>query len=122
MRVTTEVSSYVEGWMARGDALESLRKERCARLQLWARLVSDTLVRMGAIRVVLFGSAASGKVHPSSDLDIAVQGIAPERHVQAIIAAEDSVKENVRVDLILIEEANASLLKSIGRGTVLFES
>jgi predicted nucleotidyltransferase len=37
------------------------------------------LKQFGATEVYLFGSWATGKAHPDSDLDLAVSGIQPER-------------------------------------------
>jgi predicted nucleotidyltransferase len=50
--------------------------------------VVDALVRMGATKVLLFGSALD---HPdrAKDIDLAVEGIPPERILDADVAVMD---------------------------------
>jgi predicted nucleotidyltransferase len=49
--------------------------------------IVDVLVRQfGAIRIILFGSLARGRFAPDSDIDLAVEGIAPEHYFAALAA------------------------------------
>jgi len=71
--------------------------ERCA-----------TLLRgqFGARRVVLFGSAAGDAPwHSRSDLDLAVEGLPPEKHWQALNACYELLPPELTLDLIPLESA-----------------
>jgi predicted nucleotidyltransferase len=45
------------------------------------------LKKAGAREVYIFGSAATGKIHEHSDLDLAVSGLLPERFFRAMAQA-----------------------------------
>jgi predicted nucleotidyltransferase len=66
------------------------------------------LVReFGASRVYLFGSLArEGRFHERSDMDLAVEGIAPERFFKAWAAA--GAHSNVPVELVDLDEVGDS--------------
>jgi predicted nucleotidyltransferase len=65
-----------------------------------ARALRD---RLGVSRVVLFGSAARGELHESSDVDIAVWGLPDGAEAEA----EDIVREHLglRADIVRMEAA-----------------
>lgn len=50
---------------------------------------AEALREQGATEVYLFGSAASGRLRGSSDIDLAVSGLPPERFFRAIGVAAD---------------------------------
>jgi predicted nucleotidyltransferase len=54
--------------------------------------VVDALVRMGATKVVLFGSALEQPAR-ANDVDLAVEGIPPERILDADVAVMDILQE-----------------------------
>lgn len=71
--------------------------ERCA-----------TLLReqFGARRVILFGSTAGDAPwHSRSDLDLAVEGLPPEKHWQALHACYELLPPELTLDLIPLESA-----------------
>ena len=71
--------------------------ERCA-----------TLLReqFGARRVILFGSAAGeAPWHGRSDLDLAVEGLSPDQHWQALNACYKLLPPELTLDLIPLESA-----------------
>ena len=43
-------------------------------------LATKILKAAGATEVYVFGSAATGRMRPESDIDLAVRGLAPERY------------------------------------------
>ena len=81
-----------------------------------ARQVSEQLkARFGARRGILFGSAVDPVwFDADSDVDLAVEGLAPGVFWQAWGLAEDIIGDR-SVDLIEIETARPSLLRSIRR-------
>ena len=74
-------------------------------------LARDAVVRLGARRVWVFGSLATGSMTETSDVDMAVQGLAPERYFEAL--AELMTVFGAPVDLVRIEEASESLRERI---------
>ena len=71
--------------------------ERCARL---------LREQFGARRVILFGSAAGDAPwHSRSDLDLAVEGLSPEQHWQALNACYELLPPELTLDLIPLESA-----------------
>ncbi len=63
--------------------------------------------RFGVDRVWLFGSHAWGRPDHRSDLDLAVEGLAPERFIEALAALMQVAPPSV--DLLRLEEAPATL-------------
>lgn len=51
-------------------------------------------------RVIVFGSRANGKSKPSSDIDIAVDGLLSEAEFFALFAAFDDSDLAVRIDVV----------------------
>ena len=74
----------------------------------------------GVTRIVLFGSLARGEVDAASDVDVAVEGLSPAVHFDAMSACWTAMGRPV--DLILLEEAPATLRERIlADGEVLFD-
>jgi predicted nucleotidyltransferase len=63
---------------------------------------ANLLREMGASAVFVFGSAASGKLRPDSDLDLAVSGLPAELYFSAISRASDLVGRPV--DLVDLDD------------------
>ncbi|MEK6607740.1 MAG: nucleotidyltransferase domain-containing protein [Myxococcota bacterium] len=80
----SDVETYVGGLrrreMERDRARSRLRQRWLAAATQAARILTD---EFGARRVVLFGSVARGDVHEASDVDLWVEGIAPDRFFEA---------------------------------------
>jgi len=68
----------------------------------------------GAREVYVFGSAVAGKLRESSDVDLAVSGLPPERFFEAMAKAEDAIGRTL--DLVDLDEATpfTSYLKEEG--------
>lgn len=69
--------------------------------------------RHGAKRVLLFWSLAWGGVHSRTDVDLAVEGLAPERLADFSVEVEAQV--GLDVDLVPLERAPESLRKRVLR-------
>lgn len=114
-----DVSSYSAGWRERA-AREELERERrrqetAARLKpIVERFAAEFAVR----RVILFGSRAFGRERPGSDVDLAVEGLAPERYFAAFRFLERELGADL-VDLVEYEVAGATLRQRIEEGIVL---
>ena len=63
--------------------------------------------RYGAREVILFGSLASGASSPTSDVDLAVRGLAPASYFPAL--ADLMELFSAPVDLVELESAGESL-------------
>jgi predicted nucleotidyltransferase len=60
-------------------------------------------------RIYIIGSVASGKVHESSDIDLAVEGLKDREYIRALTALYDIVPPGVELNLIPLENAYDSL-------------
>ena len=96
---------------------ERTAAERRARWQQ-ARAVAEEAAailreRFGARRVLIFGSGADPEAFTLwSDIDLAVEGVAPERFYAAVAAVMD-LSPDFRVDLIDVQSARPSLRAAI---------
>lgn len=105
-------TSYIEGGLARERAARLEREAAAAD----ARSRLDSVVRalvddFGASRVVLFGSLLTGELEPRSDVDLAVEGIAPAAIFRAAVTAESILGRTV--DLVDLREAPPSLVRRL---------
>ena len=66
---------------------------------------AETLKSFGASEVYVFGSAATGKLGPHSDIDMAVRGLPPERFYEAYAKAVRCFDREM--DLISLDQENA---------------
>jgi len=66
--------------------------------------------RFGVKAVYLFGSGRGDTPwHEGSDLDLAVEALAPKRYFEALAALEEIVPAGLKVDLVTLEEAPPEL-------------
>ena len=67
---------YISAWRRRFDAFEAESQEIAARARVDLNKAVPILRSYGAKRILLFGSlCCSGRFHPDSDIDLAVEGI-----------------------------------------------
>lgn len=118
---TTE--SYSEAWRKRfgkeraADARAT--KKAFAIAQRLAQVLRDPY---GATRVILCGSLARGDFHTDSDIDLAVEGLAPELFFQAGAQLEREAGDIV-VDLVPLESANPAYReRALCEGLVLHDA
>ena len=60
-------------------------------------------------RVFLIGSLVYGIVHERSDIDLVVEGLAPELYIDALVDLNDILERKVKLNLIPFEDAFESL-------------
>lgn len=107
-----DTSRYIDGLRARGREIESARAARAATLRSrLPGLVRYLVDELGARRVFLFGSLASGQVHERSDIDLAVEGVPLEGYWRALVRLSDLA--GASVDLVLLEDASPSLRRRV---------
>jgi predicted nucleotidyltransferase len=79
-------------------------------LELARRCAHILQQRFGARRVIPFGSVVGqGRWHAGSDLDLAVEGLAPEQFFRAWSALRELVPPHMEIDLIDLEQAGEAL-------------
>jgi uncharacterized protein len=101
--------------LSRRFAEKAADEERYARdIRATIPLVAELLTReFGVRRVVLFGSLARGDARPDSDIDLAVEGLAPAQTFRAMARAAGVAGRHV--DLVPIEDARPEVLAIIAR-------
>ena len=82
-------------------------KDRKAEALAAAKACAELLkTRFGARRVIIFGSlAGEGPWHDRSDIDLAVEGVPPERFFAAYSACCDLLPPGMELDLVPLEDA-----------------
>ncbi|MDH3602078.1 MAG: nucleotidyltransferase domain-containing protein, partial [Candidatus Tectomicrobia bacterium] len=79
-------------------------------LRLAARCADLLQERFGAKRVIPFGSVVGqGTWHAGSDLDLAVEGVAPEQFFRAWSTLRELLPPGLEVDLVALEQASEVL-------------
>ena len=90
----------------------AVRQNCAAEIRRSLPALKDVLVsEFGVRRVILFGSLARGLAHNDTDIDLAVEGLAPKRYFEALARCADVAGRNV--DLVPMEEAIPELLRII---------
>ncbi len=96
------------------DRKEKLRRaaERCAFV------LRD---KYNAKRAFLIGSLAKGLIHERSDIDIVVEGLAPDLYMKALTELWDILPAGVDLNLIPFEDAFESLReKAVKEGELMY--
>ncbi|MBN2358145.1 MAG: nucleotidyltransferase domain-containing protein [Deltaproteobacteria bacterium] len=117
-----DFSPYLAGLVARARAARHGRAQRAAAARAKLPAVVRLLVEdFGARRVVLFGSLAAGGFHEDSDIDLLVEGIAPERWYEADARAA-AAADPFELDLVPASAARSSVLRrAVREGEVLHD-
>ena len=96
---------YIEGWRRRFAAQEA---ESRALAEQARRVLPDAveiLKKYGVKRVILFGSLLrDGRFHRGSDIDLAVEGIPPQKFIRA--GADLMMALDWQIDLKPLEEVD----------------
>lgn len=93
-----------------GDTLNHQTVSHQDALELATRCADLLQERFGAKRVIPFGSVAGyGNWHPGSDLDLAVEGLAPEQFFRAWSTLHELLPPGLDVDLVDLEQASQAL-------------
>lgn len=96
------------------DRKEELRKaaERCAVI---------LRERYNVKRAFLIGSLVRGIIHKKSDIDLVVEGLAPDLYMKALTELWDVVPAGVDLNLIPFEDAYQSLReKAVEEGELMY--
>lgn len=114
------IEKYRKAWDERAEEVkrrnESRRQEALQCAQKLAGMLVD---RFGAKKVELFGSVIhKDRFNKDSDIDIAVEGIGPEKYFSAVAECQTV---DFPVDLIEVATATRLMKERIARGTVLYE-
>ncbi|MEW5867354.1 MAG: nucleotidyltransferase domain-containing protein [Bacillota bacterium] len=116
-----EFGSFIRAWEKRFEAARRRRVELARQARSEARAIGRMLAdRFGVDAVYLIGSALhEEEFDDSSDLDIAVRGLEPERYWEAVAAIEEMTR--FPFDLIDLKAATKSLVDKVRReGAVLY--
>lgn len=101
-----EFETYWQAWRTRLARQRRDEEEKAGRALALARRLAQLLVeRYSATRVVLVGSLARGDFRSGSDIDLAVEGVAPAAFFAAGAELE-RVAGWVGVDLVPLETAS----------------
>jgi predicted nucleotidyltransferase len=108
-----EVAEYRKFWRERAAREAARQRELASQARAEAIRVAEVLVRdFGATRVYLFGSLLQeGRFHERSDVDLAVEGIAPERFFKTWAAVGADVR--VPIELVDIDEVGETMRELI---------
>ncbi|MFQ6100788.1 MAG: nucleotidyltransferase family protein [Anaerolineae bacterium] len=87
--------------------MKDSKAEALASAQACAKLLKR---RFGARQVILFGSlAGQGPWHDRSDIDLAVEGLAPADYFRALSACWELLPQGINLDLVPMEDARPEL-------------
>jgi predicted nucleotidyltransferase len=107
-----QLSPEAEHQVNRAARLLAERAQRRTGLRDRAEQAARVLQQeFGAARVWVFGSLGQAWFHEGSDLDLAVEGVAPARLAAAWRRVEELVEGPV--DLVSLEEADESLRRRV---------
>ncbi|MBU0705325.1 MAG: nucleotidyltransferase domain-containing protein [Chloroflexi bacterium] len=108
-----EIVEYKRYWQERAERKAAQRRAMASKARVEAERMAKVLVReFGASRVYLFGSLAQeDRFHERSDVDLAVEGIAPEIFFKAWSAA--GADSDVPVELVDLNEVEEPMRKLI---------
>ena len=106
-----EWEGYLRGWRRRLAQEEQALKARREQAFSALPVLVEILRQYGATEVYLFGSLRTGVFHHSSDIDLAVRGIPPERFFAALAALDAAC--DIPVDVVDLDEASAALRQRI---------
>jgi len=99
---------------------ETRRKEQLISLAKKCAKLLKTKYKVN--RIFLIGSLVKGHVHDRTDIDIVVEGLAPELYMDALVDANDILQRAVTLNLIPFEDAFESLReKTIKEGELIYE-
>ena len=108
-----EIAEYKKHWRERAEQEVALQRELASKARAEAMRVAQVLVRdFGARRVYLYGSLAQEDgFHQQSDVDLAVEGIAPQRFFK--VWASAGVHSSVPIDLVDLDEVGDKMRRLI---------
>jgi len=120
---TDAYAEYIIGW--REHERQTLRRiqERAVHAKAAAEKCARFLATTYKVqRVWLFGSLVQPQeAHDRSDMDLAVEGLAPADYFAALAAIYDLVEPGIEIDLVAMETAQIPLRQHIlSKGLTLY--
>jgi predicted nucleotidyltransferase len=116
---TETYKRYREAWdRRRKKEVEELDRKRGILIKK-VRLCAQKIKDLGAKRVILFGSLATGNFRKDSDIDLAVEGLSVNGYFKALGILEE-ILEDVNFDLIDTKETIPTVMKRIEREGIEF--
>lgn len=106
-----EWEGYLRGWRRRLAQEEQALKERREQALSALPALVEILRQYGATEIYLFGSLRTGLFHRSSDIDLGVRGIPPERFFAALAALDAAC--DIAVDVVDLDEASPAVRQRI---------
>ena len=112
---TDHYAEYVVAWREREKLTRRHILDRAAQARQLSESCADLLVEMHHVRHVwLFGSLLLPQdVHARSDVDLAVEGLAPADYFTALAALYELVGPGIEIDLVAMETAQSTLRQHI---------
>lgn len=116
--------------MIKYHAIERIREENRRLLKLELRRITKKLIQMGAIKIILFGSAAKGSAGIWSDLDLVVVfADSKNDFITRVTDLYRDVKPRVAADILVytalefkaMSESNSFIKHILKEGKVLYE-
>jgi len=114
--------------MSRLKEILQRKDERKAKLQASLDSIVSQLKSLGALKVILFGSFAEGKVDVNSDLDLLVLMPSIRTGKEWMDTIYDKIERKVASDIIVYNQKEfheklptSSLLQNILKGKVVYE-
>ena len=108
---------YQRAWRRRLAAETEARRTAEQTALAAARRCARLLVeRFGARRVYLFGSLGghtAAPFGPHSDIDLAVEGLQPDRYWAALAALDPELPPETSLDLVRLDDAHPSLASRV---------
>lgn len=120
---TDHYAEYVVAWRERETISHRHEVDRATKARQACELCADLLAETYHVRKVwLFGSLLQPQeAHDRSDIDLAVEGLAPADYFAALAAIYDLVEPGIEIDLVPMDTAHLWLRKQIlSEGLVLY--
>ena len=112
MTMATELDKLAAGWRQRLVRRQESRRLCAEAVRTAACRAAEMLRRdYGVAEVWLFGSLGRGPRHDEFDVDLAVRGLAPERHFAAMARVAEPVGRPV--DLVALESCGERLRHAV---------
>lgn len=108
----TSCNPYLEAWDERQASAVARRQELAAAARARAPVLAARCRAAGASRVRLFGSLVTGNLGATPDIDLAIEGVAPEAWL-ALAAELDHLAAPFEVDPVFYESAPAPLRAAV---------
>jgi len=107
-----EWTPYIVAWRKRRHRAIATTDKRIETARSVAQECARVLIEQyGARRVWLFGSLAHRRfVHARSDIDLAVEGLLPEKYFRALAVIWELLPSGLKLDLVPLEDARPDLV------------